>query len=100
MQERLIPESELKAVVTATVKQVLADLLGIDKQRHQRQWYKTSDAAQLLDLDTADNLHDLRLAGDLKKGKHWRQTSNNHAKRPTYQYHVDRCRQFLENRHH
>ena len=98
MQTRLIPEAELKAVVTATVKQVLADLLGIDKQRHQRQWYKTSDAAHLLDLDTPVYLLDLLLSGDLKEGKHWRQSSSTNAKRPTYQYHVSNCRQLLESR--
>ena len=69
MSNRLIPESELKAVV----KQTLAELLGISpEQQHQRQWYKASDAFPLLDLETADNLHDLRLTGDLKEGKHWR----------------------------
>ena len=98
MQTRLIPESELKVIVTATVKQVLADLLGLDQQQHQRQWYKTSDAAHLLDLDTVENLHDLRLAGDLKEGKHWRQSSSTNARRPTYQYHVGNCRQLLESR--
>ena len=36
MQNRFIPESELKIIVTATVKQVLADLLGLDQQQHQR----------------------------------------------------------------
>lgn len=100
MHNRLIPESELKAVVTVTVKQVLADLLGVEQRQHQhqRQWYKTSDAAYLLDLDSAENLHDLRLSGDLKEGKHWRQSSATHAKRPTYQYHIGHCRQLLESR--
>lgn len=93
MHDRLIPESDLKAVV----KQVLADMLGISPaQQHQRQWYKASDAFQLLDLDTADNLHDLRLAEDLTEGKHWRQTSSANAKRPSYQYHIGNCRIFLE----
>lgn len=93
MSDRLIPESELKAVV----KQTLAELLGISpEQQHQRQWYKASDAFSLLDLETADNLHDLRLTGDLKEGKHWRDTSSANAKRPTYQYHVGNCRKFLE----
>ena len=94
MTDRLIPESELKAVV----KQILADLFDISQQQHQRQWYKASEAFQLLDLDTADNLHDLRLSGDLKEAKHWRQTSSANARRPTYQYHVGNCRQLLESR--
>ena len=95
MSDRLIPESELKAVV----KQALAELLGISpEQQHQRQWYKASDAFPLLDLETADNLHDLRLTGDLKEGKHWRDTSSANAKRPTYQYHIGNCRKFLESR--
>ena len=99
MTNRLIPESDLKIVVGTLVKQELADLLGISpEQQHQRQWYKASDAFKLLDLDTADNLHDLRSSGDLKEGKHWRQTSGANAKRPTYQYHIDNCRKFLESK--
>ena len=97
MNDRLIPESELKTVVGTLVQQKLADMLNVTpQQRHQRQWYKASEAFQLLDLDTADNLHDLRQAGDLREGKHWRQSSSANAKRPTYQYHIGNCRMFLE----
>ncbi|NEZ64161.1 hypothetical protein D0962_15410 [Leptolyngbyaceae cyanobacterium CCMR0082] len=93
MADRLIPESELRAVV----KNVLADMLGISlAQQHHRQWYRASEAFRLLDLDTAENLHALRLSSDLTEGKHWRQTNGADAKRPTYQYHVDNCRDFLE----
>ncbi|MBT9312565.1 hypothetical protein [Leptothoe kymatousa] len=95
MTDRLIPESELKAIV----KQILADLLGVNPaQQHQRQWYKASEAAPLVDMDTPNNLHDLRMSGDLIEGKHWRQTNGANSKRPTYQYHVGNCRKFLENK--
>ena len=94
MSNRLIPESELKAVV----KQTLAELLGISpEQQHQRQWYKASNAFLLLDLVTVKSLHKLRLDGNLKEGTHWR-ISDPDAKRPTYQYHVGNCRKFLESR--
>lgn len=96
--DRLIPEKELRAVVGSMVRQYLAELLGFNQHQHQRQWYKASEAAQLLDLDTADNLHDLRSADVLKEGKHWRTTGARDAKRPTYQYHVGNCRQLLESR--
>ena len=97
MADRLIPESELKAVVGALVEKKLADMLGISlEQQHQRQWYPASKAFQLLDLDTAKSLHNLRLTGDLKEKKHWKIVGSADAKRPTYQYHIGNCRKFLE----
>ena len=97
MPDRLIPESELKAVVGTLVEQKLADMLGISPaQQHQRQWYKASEAYLLLDFDTPKSLHKLRLAGDLKEKKHWKIVGSANAKRPTYQYHVGNCRKFLE----
>lgn len=98
MANKFMSESELRPVVASLVRQVLSELLGINQLQHQRQWYKASDAAKLLDLDTADNLHDLRLAGDLKEGKHWRLSCSVNAKRPTYQYHIGNCRQLLESK--
>lgn len=92
-------DKQLQPVVAALVRKELASLLGISPgQQHQRQWYKASEASPLLDLDTADNLHDLRIAGDLREGTHWRDISSKDAKRPTYQYHVGNCRKFLERR--
>ena len=91
--------SDLEPMVRAMVREELADMLGITAvQTAQRQWYRAHQAAKLLDLDTADNLHQLRLSGDLREGSHWRDTSSKNAKRPTYQYHVGNCRKFLESR--
>jgi hypothetical protein len=91
---------QLEATVKAIVRQSLAEMLGLNtpQTQPQRQWYRGSDAAQRLDLDTADTLHDLRLAGDLIEGRHWRDISSRNAKRPTYQYHLGNCRTFLESR--
>ncbi|MEM1281603.1 MAG: hypothetical protein AAGG53_16625, partial [Cyanobacteria bacterium P01_H01_bin.152] len=90
---------ELEPIIKALVRETLADMLGVSQtQATQRQWYKASEAAKRLDLDAADNLHDLRLSGDLKEGVHWRDTSSKNSKRPTYQYHVGKCQKFLESR--
>ncbi|MGD1950724.1 MAG: hypothetical protein ACFB14_13920 [Leptolyngbyaceae cyanobacterium] len=97
MADRLIPESELKAVVGTLVEQKLAAMLHLaPEQQHRRQWYPASKAYQLLDLDTAKSLHNLRRAGDLKEKDHWQIVGPANAKRPTYQYHVGNCREFLE----
>ncbi|MDA0265476.1 MAG: hypothetical protein O2890_09280 [Cyanobacteria bacterium] len=95
----MVPLEQLETMVDALVKRRLAEMLGVNSPKvTQRQWYRASDAAKKLDLDTADNLHDLRLAGDLTEGKHWRDTSSKHSKRPTYQYHVGNCKTYLESR--
>jgi hypothetical protein len=93
-------QRQLEATVKAIVRQSLAEMLGLhtSPNQPQRQWWRASDAAQRLDLDTADTLHDLRLAGDLIEGRHWRDISSRNAKRPTYQYHLGNCRTFLESR--
>ena len=93
-------DQNIEPIVRAIVRQTLADLLGVSSppNQPQRQWWRASDAAQRLDLDTPDTLHDLRLAGDLTEGKHWRDISSRNAKRPTYQYHLGNCRAFLESR--
>ncbi|MBE7381281.1 MAG: hypothetical protein F6J95_007705 [Leptolyngbya sp. SIO1E4] len=90
---------ELEPMVRAIVHKTLADMLGINAiQEPQRQWYRAAQAAKLLDLETADNLHDLRLSGDLREGAHWRDTSSKNSKRPSYQYNVGNCRKLLESR--
>ena len=91
--------NELEPMVRVIVRETLADMLGVNAvQEKQRQWYRASQASKLLDLETADNLHDLRLSGDLREGTHWRDTSSKNARRPTYQYHVGNCRKLLESR--
>ena len=93
-------KDQIEPIVRAIVRQSLAEMLGLNtsQAQPQRQWYRPSDAAKHLDLDNPDTLHDLRLAGDLIEGRHWRDISSRHAKRPTYQYHVKNCRTFLESR--
>ena len=97
--DRLPSESELRPLVAALVKQELAELLGVAQQDHRQQWYKPAEAAKLLDLESPELLHKLRRSGALKQGKNWRDTSEPDARRSTYQYRVDNCRQFLERRH-
>ena len=60
--------TQLEPVVRAIVHETLADMLGVNAASvKQRQWYKGAEAAQRLELDTTDTLHDLRLSGDLKE---------------------------------
>ena len=99
MTDRLIPESELKAVVGTLVEQKLAAMLNLaPEQQHHRQWYPASEAYKRLDLNTAKSLHSLRRSGDLKEKKHWQVVGSANAKRPTYQYHIGNCREFLESK--
>lgn len=93
-------QRQLETHVRAIVRQALAEMLGLNtpQPQTQRQWWRATDAAKHLDLDSPDRLHDLRLAGDLIEGKHWRDISSKNSKRPTYQYHLGNCRAFLESR--
>ena len=91
--------ADLEPLIEAKVKQVLAEMLGLNLPENTgQQWFDPKDAAKHLDLEHRDRLHDLRLSGDLKEGTHWRQSNSKNAKVPRYQYHVGNCRKFLESR--
>ena len=59
-------QRQLEATVKAIVRQSLAEMLGLNapQAQPQRQWYRASEAAQRLELDSPDTLHDLRLADE------------------------------------
>jgi len=60
----------------------------------QKTWVKTSEAAIALDL-SAKKLRKLNGLGMSKTGYHVRDVSPNGSKRPTLQFHVDRCSEQL-----
>ncbi|MBD1847288.1 DNA-binding protein [Cyanobacteria bacterium FACHB-63] len=57
-------------------------------------WYFTSEAAIALDLP-AEKLRELYRSGMFKCGFHYRDISPIGSKRPTLQFHVDRCQEQL-----
>jgi hypothetical protein len=58
-------------------------------------WFCTKDAAIALDLP-AEKLRELARSGMFKFGHHIRDVAPNNAKRPTLQFHVERCAKQLE----
>lgn len=61
----------------------------------QKQWFFTSEAAAALDLP-AEKLRELYRNGMFQMGFHVRDVSAPKSKRPTLQFHVDRCSKQLE----
>lgn len=57
-------------------------------------WYFTNEAAIALDLP-AEKLRELYRSGMFKMGYHVRDVSPNGSKRPTLQFHVNRCQEQL-----
>ncbi|MBD1844015.1 hypothetical protein H6F89_11505 [Cyanobacteria bacterium FACHB-63] len=57
-------------------------------------WYFTNEAAILLDL-TDKKLRELNRLGTLKMGYHVRDVSPTGSKRPTLQFHIERCTELL-----
>ncbi|MEH1786538.1 MAG: hypothetical protein V7L23_13370 [Nostoc sp.] len=62
--EKLIPESQIEALVEKLVKKKLAEMLGVNTTTQpQRQWYDTEQAYSLLGLNLADQLRDMVRSG-------------------------------------
>ncbi|MCY6493137.1 hypothetical protein [Leptolyngbya sp. GGD] len=57
-------------------------------------WFFTGEAAIALDLP-AEKLRDLYRSGMFKMGFHVRDVSPNGSRRPTLQFHVNRCQEQL-----
>lgn len=60
----------------------------------QKIWYFTNEAAIALDL-SAKKLRELYRLGMFKVGYHYRDVSPPGSKRPTLQFHVNRCQEQL-----
>lgn len=66
------------------------------KPAYNKQWLSTPECCELLGV-TATKLYKLRSAGRLGKcNEGWRQSNiERRAKRPTYQWHIERCQERL-----
>ncbi|BAU13750.1 hypothetical protein LEP3755_42910 [Leptolyngbya sp. NIES-3755] len=60
----------------------------------EKTWYFTAEAAIALDLP-AKKLRSLCTSGMFKVGFHYRDVSPPNSKRPTLQFHVNRCSEQL-----
>ena len=95
-QERLIPESQLRAAV----KEVLAEMLGMNHAApaSNRQWYDTDPAYKLLGFDKAEQLREAVRSGLLRVGHEVRDRRKPQARIPRYQFHIERCQKRLSQR--
>ena len=90
--ERLIPESQLKAIVEGMVKDTLAQMLGVNATAQtNRQWYDTEQAYLLLGLNLADHLRDMVRSGLLRIGHEVRDVRSPSSQIPRYQFHIEKC---------
>lgn len=90
--ERLIPESQLKAIVEVMVKDTLAQILGVNVAvQAQRQWYDTEQAYSLLGLNLPDQLRDMVRSGLLRIGHEVRDVRSPDSQLPRYQFHIEKC---------
>jgi hypothetical protein len=90
--ERLIPESQLKAIVEDIVKQTLAQMLGVNATaQSQKQWYDTELAYLPLGLNSAEQLREMVRNGLLRIGYEVRDVRSPSSQIPRYQFHIEKC---------
>ena len=90
--ERLIPESQIEALVEKLVKEKLAEMLGVNTTSlPQRQWYDTDIAYSRLGLDSAKKLREMVKSGILRVGHEVRDVSSTDSRLPRYQFHIEKC---------
>lgn len=90
--ERLIPESQLKAIVEGMVKDTLAQMLGVNVTTQlQRQWHDTEQAYSLLALNTTEQLREMVRSGLLRIGHEVRDVRSPSSQVPRYQFHIEKC---------
>lgn len=90
--ERMISESQLRELIEPLIRQVLAEMLGVQSTAQpQRQWYDTDPAYSLLGLDYPDQLRDLVRSGILRIGIEVRDVRSPNSQIPRYQFHLEKC---------
>ncbi|QLE47803.1 hypothetical protein FD724_07145 [Nostoc sp. C057] len=90
--ERLIPESQLKAIVEDIVKQTLAEMLGVNTTaQSQKRWHDTEQAFSPLGLNSAEQLREMVRNGLLRIGHEVRDVSSPDSQIPRYQFHIEKC---------
>lgn len=91
--ERLIPESQIEALVSKLVKEILAEMLGVNATAAQpnRQWYDTENAYFPLGLNSAEQLREMTRNGMLRIGYEVRDVRSPDSQIPRYQFHLEKC---------
>lgn len=89
--ERLIPESQIKAVVKDMVREILSEMLGVVPVTKQQQWYDAEAAYERLALDSAKQLRAMVRDGRLRLGHEVRDLRSPNSQIPRYQFHIDKC---------
>ncbi|WP_190872042.1 hypothetical protein [Aulosira sp. FACHB-615] len=88
----MIDENQLKEIIEPMVRQILAEMLGVQSTpQPQRQWYDTDPAYSLLGLDYSDQLRDLVRSGILRIGIEVRDVRSPNSQIPRYQFHLEKC---------
>ena len=87
----LISKSQLKQAV----REILAEMLGVDVEQNQRKVYPTSKAFKLLGYDRAEQLRDAVASGLLRLGKEVEDRRQPEAKLPRYYFDIERCQKRL-----
>ncbi|MCC5641081.1 hypothetical protein LC593_35730 [Nostoc sp. CHAB 5844] len=91
--ERLIPESQIEALVEKLVKKKLAEMLGVTATapQTQRQWYDTDPAYCLLGFDSSEQMRVMVRDGTLRLGHEVRDVRSPSSQIPRYQFHIEKC---------
>lgn len=77
------------------VREILAEMLGVDVEGNQRKVYPTSKAFKLLGYDRAEQLRDAVASGLLRLGKEVEDRRQPTAKLPRYYFDIERCQKRL-----
>jgi hypothetical protein len=80
----LIPKSQIKEAV----RDILAEMLGVQSQDRIRQWYDINEAYRLLDLNSAKQLREMIRSGLLRIGYEVRDRRSPGSQIPRYQVHI------------
>ena len=88
----LIPKSQIKEAV----REVLAEMLGVQHQDRIRQWYDIIEAYSLLDLKSAKQLREMIRSGLLRIGHEVRDRRSPGSRIARYQVHIQRSLERLQ----
>ncbi len=82
--ESYIPKSQLKRVV----REILAEMLGIEDRERTKQWYDINEAYKLLDLRSAKQLREMIRTGLLRIGHEVRDRRSPSSRVARYQVNI------------
>lgn len=88
----LIPKSQLKEAV----REVLAEILGIQSLEQTKQWYDITEAYRFLDLKSAKQLREMIRSGLLRIGHEVRDRRSPSSQVARYQVHIQKSLERLQ----